>query len=121
MVQFEVADIDYWEQLAPPQKPGKPSPWDNLLQQIEDGKIVRVSVETEKEKKGSRIGISRRARSRGFKVEFREDNNWLVIRKSEEPLRTRLTGAEKASATSAATAPTGKKRGRKPKSAVNED
>ncbi len=121
MTEFEVTDIHYWEQLAPPSKPGKPSPWDSLLQQVEDGKIIRVSVETEKQKKGSRIGIARRARTRGFKVEFREDKNWLVIRKSDQSLQTKQAKAQKVSAPASATPPTGKKRGRKPKNAVKEE
>lgn len=121
MVEFEVTDIDYWEHLSPPQKPGKPSPWDHLLDQVGDGKIIRIPVEGEKQKKGSRIGIARRARSKGFKVEFREDENWLVIRKSEEPLERAPSKVQKASTLTTAAASTGRKRGRKPKSTVKEE
>lgn len=76
---------DEWEKHAPPPKEAKPSPYDKLLSDLEAGEILEVPM-AEKDFKGFRIGIARRARTRGFKLEFRSGDEGLLIRKSEEPL-----------------------------------
>ncbi len=40
---------------------------------------MRTLVKVDKQKKGARISISRRARSRGFKVDFREDTGAIKL------------------------------------------
>jgi hypothetical protein len=80
MLQYEYLSEDEWEQSAPAKK-AKPSPWDNLLAELEQGKILKLPIEDEKEKRGYRIGIARRARQHGYKVEFREIAGGIALKK----------------------------------------
>lgn len=125
MVKYEEIDVEYWEQHAPPKKPGKSTKWDDALTQVEAGKMVRIEIDNENEKKGARIGISRRARSRDFKVDIREDSTdgqiWLLIRRSPETTREKATKPRKSQADTVTAAPTGKRRGRPPKNAPQSD
>lgn len=125
MVKYEEIDIEYWEQHAPPKKAGKSSEWDDVLNEVEAGKMMRAQIQDENKKKGARIGISRRARSRGFKVDIREDSTdghiWLLIRRSPETTRERTTRPRKVQVEAVTGAPTAKKRGRPPKNAPQSD
>ena len=82
--QFEVVTDTYWDRLP---ETFKPSPWDKLLTQVEQGNIVSTPVSSATERKSSRLSIAKRAATRGIKVEFREDEMWLVLRKVEPPKR----------------------------------
>ena len=111
MLEWKTISSDEWESIAPPKKASK---WDNLLDEIEKGTIIKLPTDAS-EKRGYRIGIARAAKSRGYKVEFREDAGFLAMRQGEDvsdkPKR-------RAKATSPVAEPTGevKKRGRPRKS-----
>ena len=84
MFPFEVVDESVWESLSSASK-RKPTKWDSILAQLEEGKIIRIPLD-EKDKRSYRIGIGRTATSRGYKVEFRDAEGSLVMRKTDRPL-----------------------------------
>jgi hypothetical protein len=111
-LQFEAVEDAEWEAAAPAKKPGKASPWDALLDAVADGKAYRVPITSEKELRGSRIGISRRARSRGFGVEFRIANGSLLVKKDETPLKPKRSLRKASSPASAPDSGEPRRRGR---------
>ena len=83
-IQFKVADKTKWEQLAPttPTKPAdKYAP---LLDALEAGEIIQIETADDKEAKGLRITLGRKARARGFSTEYRAEGNVLYARKSDK-------------------------------------
>ena len=82
MLQWEKIDAEEWNSIVPPKKATK---WDALLAEIEKGSIIKVPVDAS-EKRGYRIGIARAAKSRGYKVEFREYDGFLALRVSTAAL-----------------------------------
>ena len=112
MLQYKELSESAWEELAPKKK-AKASPWDGLLDQIEEGKILLVPLTDEGEKRSYRIGIARRARSRGYKVEFRDTADGGLALKRGISLEETAPKSQRDSM--AKTSLTGKKRGRKSK------
>jgi hypothetical protein len=111
-VRFEEVDEATWNEAAPP-KQGKVSPWDGLVETLESGKPLRVPVSSEKELRGARIGIARRARSRGYSVTFRVSEGALLVRTSQEEPRARRTRSQ--SSPTPGTDGQPRRRGRPPK------
>jgi hypothetical protein len=73
--------------MPKPEKPAKKrSELDDLVEQLEAGEILTVTVPDEKTLKGTRIGLARRAAGRQFKLEFRADltKMELGVRRSGE-------------------------------------
>jgi hypothetical protein len=82
-----VVGVKEWDAMPKPQKPPKKhSELDDLVDQLESGQILVVGVTDETNLKGTRIGLARRAASRGFKLEFRADMDKLQLgaRRSDE-------------------------------------
>lgn len=94
MLEFEVVDESVWQSLAPTTK-RKSTKWDAILQQLEEGKIIRIPLD-EKEKRSYRIGIGRTATSRGYKVEFRDGEGVLVMRKTDLPTAAKKSASSDA-------------------------
>jgi hypothetical protein len=111
MLQYEYLSDDEWEQSAPAKK-AKPSPWDSLLTELEQGKILKLPLEDEKEKRGYRIGIARRARLHSYKVEFREVAGGLALKKGKTLVPKESARVSKKPTPTKDTAPPAKKRGR---------
>ncbi len=84
---FTVIPVDEWAKI-PVQKPEpKPSKWDDAIQQLIDGNVISIPVANDKELRGARIGIARRANSlHEIKLEFRHDaeRHRLAVRLSEK-------------------------------------
>mgnify|MGYP001378769434 CR=1 FL=1 len=110
MLQYNELSESAWEELAPTKK-AKSSPWDGLLDQIEDGKIISIPLADDGEKRSSRIGIARRARTRGYKVEFRDMVDGRLAMKKGALLEETQSQSQADSTTKVSA--TGKKRGRK--------
>jgi hypothetical protein len=106
MLQYEYLTPDEWEEHAPTKKV-KPSPWDPILMELEQGKIVKLPLEGDQEVRGYRIGIARRARARGYAVEFRVVPGGLAFKQGKAHGKP----ARKTAPASAETTPPTKKRG----------
>lgn len=88
-MQWHEMSVQEWELLAPTTK-GSPSPWDRALDEIEAGTIVRIEPAEGQTIRGVRIGIARRAATRGMKLEFRQiGESALAVRKSSQPYQPR--------------------------------
>ena len=111
MLQYEYLSDEEWERSAPPKK-AKPSPWDTLLAELEQGKILKLPIEDEKEKRGYRIGIARRARLHGYKVEFREVAGGLALKKGKTLVPKESAKGSQEPAPARDAAPPAKTRGR---------
>lgn len=97
MQKFKWQQIDEkeWDAIVPPPAKTKESPWDEMIQALIDGSIVSLPIEDEKDVKGIRIGLARRASSAfGVTLNFRYDagRNVLAVRlggeKQEKPATT---------------------------------
>lgn len=85
-IEFATVTLDEWEQIPAP-VPQKPEDrFEQLLASVGEGKIVRVDLKEEKDLKGTRIGIARKARNLGFIAEFRNLGNALYVKRSAKPL-----------------------------------
>jgi hypothetical protein len=61
------------------------SDWDPVLDELENGDVISIPVKDDKELRGFRIGMARRAASRQLKLEFRATATTLAVRKSDLP------------------------------------
>ncbi len=83
MPRWEIADKSVFDQLPPrtQQKPGDPE-WEEIVTALEAGDDVRLPYENEKEMRGLRLSVGRRATRRGFRVELRYGDGFLIARRS---------------------------------------
>jgi hypothetical protein len=106
--QFEEVDPSVFEQYPARKAPGQSDPaWDDLLTRLEQGKVVRLPYTDERQLRGLRLAVGRRAAGRGFKVETRHDQDSIVIRRRDAATST--------GGMLAASAGSGAKRGRRRK------
>lgn len=115
MRSFEIAEPGEWEAAAPATP--QPNQWDALLEQVTQGKTVRIPFPDDPEKmRGTRISIGRRATTRGIHIEFRKSGDNLLVQQkgAAEPAEPGTVSDEGA----AAPAP---RRGRRKKSAADEE
>lgn len=117
-VQFEEVDEATWNAAAPP-KQGKVSPWEGLVDELTSGKPLRLPVGSEKELRGARIGIARRARARGWSVEFRVAEGALLVKRGADGSKSRRPRNTTPLAPGADGLP--RKRGRPPKQRPPEE
>ncbi len=94
MVEFTAATLDEWESAAPPTPPKPKDKFENVLASVREGTIAKVEIKEEKELKGMRIGIARKARNLGFLVEFRNSGNTLFVKRSNKPLEDKPKKSE---------------------------
>ena len=85
-VEFDTVSLNEWQEIPAPTPPKPQNRFEQLLLSVAEGKIVRVDVKDEKDLKGTRIGIARKARNLGFIVEFRNLGNTLYVKRSDKPL-----------------------------------
>lgn len=83
MVSFRVISEKDWEKLPAPKPPAPPNPWDEVLGQLAEGKVIQMDVEDDKVK-GVRIGLARSAANRGMKLEFRQLGGTLSVKKKAD-------------------------------------
>jgi hypothetical protein len=99
--KYDTISDEEWERIAPPAPKQKKSEWDDAILAVIDGDIIAIPIAEEKDVKGARIGLARRA-SNGFgkKLAFRYDatRKVLAIRligdKPEKPERTETANSE---------------------------
>jgi hypothetical protein len=77
-----------------------------LLNELEVGRTMRVSLEEGQSARGLRVAISRAATNRGLSVETLEGDDFVAVRKVDQPRGRRGTPASSDGA---------KRRGRPPK------
>ncbi len=82
---FEEADPGEWEAAAPTTQ--QRNQWDELLDQVAAGKSMRIPFPDDPDKmRGTRISLGRRATQRGIGLEFRkQDDALLVQQKAPSP------------------------------------
>lgn len=82
VIEHDVMPESEWDKY--PAKPQKPidTRYDSILDDLASGKIVRVTTETDGERRGLRLALGRRAKQRGFSIETRVLGDTLAIRKS---------------------------------------
>jgi hypothetical protein len=77
-----------WE-LIPTKKGKEPDEVDQILDQVEQGKIIRYPPTDQKDLAGKRLALGRRAKKRGVTIEMRGLGEVLAVRKVDpEPLTT---------------------------------
>ena len=84
MPRWERVDRSEFDRLPPrtQQKPADPE-WEDILADLEAGEAVRFRYADEKEMRGLRLSIGRRANRRGFKVELRYGDGYLIAQRIE--------------------------------------
>ena len=73
-----------WEQF--PARPAKaPDQWAPIMDALERGEMYALPYSDDKDLRGKRIGLGRRAAQRGFKLEIRSRDNTMAVRRSTTP------------------------------------
>jgi hypothetical protein len=94
---FEIISEDEWQQMPPPQPSKVSTEWDEVLGLLEQGKIVQLRVKDQKDLKGKRILLGRRASTHGFRIESRVEGDRLALKKSDKPLEQKKPKTVKSS------------------------
>src|SRR5258708_31704946 len=84
---FTVIPVDEWAKIPVIKPEPKPSKWDDAIQQLIDGNVISIPVANDKELRGARIVIARRANSlHEIKLDFRHyaERHRLAVRLSEK-------------------------------------
>jgi hypothetical protein len=82
MVDYTLVSQDEWERLAPVQQP---DPWEPLMADLSQGKIVSLPYTDAKDRRIKRLAIARRATTWGFRTEARYTESHLAVRRSDAP------------------------------------
>jgi hypothetical protein len=84
MLEYDEISEDVWDDLAPVKAP---DPWEPLMLDLSEGKIVCLSYADPKDRRVKRMSIARRARTWGFHTEARYTDIYLAVRRvdSQEP------------------------------------
>lgn len=85
-IEFNTVSPEEWDQIPAPTPPKAKDRFAPLIASVGAGEIVKLELKEEKDLKGTRIGLARKARNAGFLVEFRNLGNTLYVRRSEKPL-----------------------------------
>lgn len=84
-IPFERMSREEWEAIPVPAKAQPASRWDAALDELESTEEpIWIAVTDEKQARGYRIGLARRAASRNMKLEFRLHDGRLAVHKSGE-------------------------------------
>lgn len=88
-IEFVTVSPAEWEEIPAPTPPKAPDRFEQLLISVGKGNIVKLEVQEEKDLRGTRIAIARKARNSGFIAEFRNLGTTLYIKRSERPLEAK--------------------------------
>src|SRR5215217_9444404 len=93
--QFEEVDASVFDEYPRPMAPGRKidPQWEELLTKLDQGSVIRLPLGEDSALRGLRLALGRRAASRGFRVETRNDGRTLVVRKSDQPLTPKVQPA----------------------------
>jgi hypothetical protein len=78
MLDYTEISEDVWDELAPMQEP---DPWEPLMMNLSQGKIVCLPYTDAKDRHKIRLSIARRAYHFGFKTEARYTESELAVRR----------------------------------------
>jgi hypothetical protein len=78
MLDYTVIAEDTWDLYAPVQQP---DPWEPVLLDLQEGKIVCLPYADPKDRRAKRLSIARRAATRGMKTEARYTDTELAVRR----------------------------------------
>ena len=82
-VEWQELDAAAFDALPARTKPPKgDADWEAILGALEAGKVVKLPYQDEKELRGKRLSLGRRAIRRGFRVELRYGDGFIAARKS---------------------------------------
>lgn len=81
----EMSQKDF-EALPVPVRVEKEDQYADLINSLEQGKIVAFDYTDAKDLRGKRITIGRKAHARGFTVEFRVNGTKVAVRKNSDTL-----------------------------------
>lgn len=62
-----------------------------ILDDVAAGKVRTIRVPDERDLRGVRVSLGRLATQRGFKLDYRIDGSTLYVRRSDEPVRGRMS------------------------------
>jgi hypothetical protein len=91
-VQWKAISQKQFEALPENRPPSQIDPeWEELLTALDQGKVVEIPYTDERDRRGKRLAVGRRAAGKGFRVAIRYDeaNHAIAVRKSDEPLPPR--------------------------------
>ena len=80
-VKFQTITETQWDEI-PVQKSTtqKVSPWDEVIEQLIEGKVIALPIDDEKDLRGIRIGVARRgSKAYGVKFQFRYDSEKRIL------------------------------------------
>ena len=80
MLEWKKITKDEWEQF-PTKAPTAPDRWAPILDILESGEIVSLPYSDDKQLRGMRVALGRRAKQRGLTLEVRTHDHTLAARK----------------------------------------
>lgn len=73
-----------WDQF--PARPARaPDHWAPIMEALEQGEMYALPYRDDKDLRGKRIGLGRRASQRGFKLEIRTKDRTMAVRRAAAP------------------------------------
>jgi hypothetical protein len=78
MPDYTIIAEDTWGLYAPVKEP---DPWEPLMRDLSEGKIVCLPYSDPKDRRVKRLSIALKARSRGFKTEARYTDAEMAVRR----------------------------------------
>lgn len=83
-IKWETIDSNAFDALPNPKPAPKNDPeWEEIITALESGQVVKIPYADEKELRGKRLSVGRRAIKRGFRVELRYGEGFIAARKRE--------------------------------------
>lgn len=82
MLEWKKITKEEWEQF-PTKAPTAPDRWAPVLDVLESGEIVSLPYSDDKQLRGMRVALGRRAKQRGLTLEVRTHDSTLAARKVE--------------------------------------
>ncbi len=89
MVAWSEVSQDEFDQHPTGKRSPKDVAWDQLLQALASGKAIKVPVRPDEDKRSLKLSLGRRAANRGIKLDVREGDGYLLVRKQKASRRTK--------------------------------
>ena len=89
MVEWSEVSQEEFEQHPSTKRSAKDVAWDQLLQALASGKAIKLPISPDEDKRSLKLSLGRRAANRGIKLDVREGQDYLLVRKQKAPRRTK--------------------------------
>ncbi len=89
MVEWSEVSQEEFEQHPSGNRSPEDLAWDQVMRTLAGGKAVKLPFGLEIEKRSLRLSVAKRAANRGLKLEVREGDGYLLVRKERTPRRKR--------------------------------